>query len=91
MPGKSPYRIELNDADRQELKTARPLIYVAVSGRRTSQNDAAGGHRHAQRRDRRTAGYRREIVSKWRKRFFEQGLAGLDELPRTGRPGVFPP
>ena len=34
---------------------------------------------------------RREIVSKWRKRFFESGLAGLDERPRGGRPPVFPP
>lgn len=34
---------------------------------------------------------RREVVSKWRKRFFEQRLAGLDERPRTGRPPVFPP
>jgi hypothetical protein len=34
---------------------------------------------------------RREIVSKRRKRFFEQGLAGLEERPRGGRPQVFPP
>ncbi|MGP8161486.1 MAG: helix-turn-helix domain-containing protein [Candidatus Dormibacteria bacterium] len=34
---------------------------------------------------------RREIVSKWRKRFFEERLAGLEERPRQGRPGVFPP
>ena len=34
---------------------------------------------------------RREIVSKWRKRFFEHGLAGLEERPRGGRPPVFPP
>jgi len=34
---------------------------------------------------------RREIVSKWRKRFFEEGLAGLEERPRGGRPPVFPP
>ncbi len=33
----------------------------------------------------------RQIVSKWRKRFFDQGLAGLEELPRRGRPGRFPP
>ena len=33
----------------------------------------------------------RQIVSKWRKRFFEQGVRGLEELPRQGRPGVFPP
>ena len=34
---------------------------------------------------------RREIVSKWRKRFFEQGLPGLEERPRGGRPPAFPP
>lgn len=33
----------------------------------------------------------RVIVSKWRKRFFEQGLLGLEERPRGGRPRVFPP
>jgi transposase len=33
----------------------------------------------------------RQIVSKWRKRFFEQGVAGLEELPRQGRPSVFSP
>jgi hypothetical protein len=34
---------------------------------------------------------RREIVSKWRKRFFEDRLPGLEERPRGGRPAVFPP
>lgn len=33
----------------------------------------------------------RQIVSKWRKRFFEEGLPGLEERPRGGRPGVFSP
>ncbi len=27
----------------------------------------------------------------WRKRFFEEGLAGLEERPRQGRPPAFPP
>jgi len=33
---------------------------------------------------------RREIASKWRKRFFEQALSGFEERPRGGRPPVFP-
>jgi transposase len=33
----------------------------------------------------------RQIVSKWRKRFFEEGLAGLEERPRRGRPARFSP
>ena len=34
---------------------------------------------------------RREVVSMWRKRFFEQRLAGLEERARPGRPRSFPP
>jgi transposase len=33
----------------------------------------------------------RQIVAKWRKRFFEERLAGLEERSRRGRPRVFPP
>jgi transposase-like protein len=32
-----------------------------------------------------------QIVCKWRKRFFEQRLEGLDDAPRHGRPGSFSP
>jgi len=34
---------------------------------------------------------RREIVSRWRKRFFEKRLAGLEDRQRPGRPRVSPP
>lgn len=34
---------------------------------------------------------RREVVSQWRKRFFEERLAGLEERARPGRPRSFPP
>jgi len=33
----------------------------------------------------------RQVVSKWRKRFFEKGLAGLQDRARSGRPVAFPP
>lgn len=33
----------------------------------------------------------RQVVSKWRKRFFEEGMPGLAERPRRGRPAVFSP
>jgi hypothetical protein len=33
----------------------------------------------------------RQIVCKWRKRFFEERLAGLEDRPRRGRPRDFPP
>lgn len=33
----------------------------------------------------------RQIVSKWRKRFAQEGMAGLEERPRRGRPAVFSP
>jgi len=32
-----------------------------------------------------------QVVSKWRKRFFDERLAGLVGRPRTGRPPAFPP
>ncbi len=36
-------------------------------------------------------GIPRQIISKWRKRFFEERLAGLEDRPRSGRPRFFSP
>ncbi len=33
----------------------------------------------------------REVVSQWRKRFYEDRITGLEERPRPGRPRAFPP
>jgi transposase len=30
-----------------------------------------------------------DVASRWRKRFYEQGLAGLKDRPRSGRPRIF--
>jgi transposase len=37
----------------------------------------------------RRSGLGREHVARWRGRYVEQGLRGLDELPRPGRPRTF--
>lgn len=37
----------------------------------------------------RRTGLGREHVARWRRRFVQQGLQGLDELPRSGRPRTF--
>ena len=50
---------------------------------------AAGGLRNDQIADRLNT--HREIVSKWRKRFFEDRLEGLEERERAGRSPIFPP
>jgi len=91
MSRKSPYSIELTTEERTMLeRQARcytlsyrevvraKIVLLAAKG--------LGNDEIAARLD-----SRREIVSKWRKRFFEQRLAGLEERPRRGRPSIFPP
>ena len=91
MPRKSPYVLRLTVDQRQELE-ARARQYtlpyrdvvrakIILMAAEDIDNDEI-----ADRLD-----TRREIVSKWRKRFFEEGLVGLDERPRGGRPSAFPP
>jgi transposase len=91
MPRSSPYRIELSRAEREELEArARrytapyrevvraKLVLLAAQG---VSNDVI-----AARLD-----LPRQVVSKWRKRFWRQRLPGLEELPRGGRPPRFSP
>lgn len=91
MPRKSPFAVTLSAAQRQELEArARryTLPYRDVVRAKIVLMAAAGmgNDEIAARLD-----TRREIVSKWRKRFYDQGLAGLEEHPRGGRPPAFPP
>ncbi len=91
MPRKSPYVLDLTPDQRRELElrarrytlpyrdvVRAKIVLMAAEG---LDNDEIAARLDT----------RREIVSKWRKRFFEQGLAGLEERPRGGRPPVFPP
>jgi transposase len=86
MPRKSPFIIVLSANERATLQKqahkytssyrdvirARIILYAA---------DGLDNDEIATRVD-----LPRQIVSKWRKRFHEQRLSGLEERPRTGRP-----
>ena len=91
MPRKSPFHITLSAAEAAELnrraaKYTLPyfevvrakMILMAASG---MDNDEIALR----------LATRREVVSQWRKRFFKERLAGLEERARPGRPRVFPP
>jgi transposase len=88
---KSPYILDLTAQQRRELE-ARARRYTSsyrdVVRAKIVLMAASGldNEEIAARLD-----TNRVIVSKWRKRFFEDGLAGLEERPRGGRPRVFPP
>ena len=88
MPRESPYSIELSDYEARELEwridtytlpycdvMRAKMIILAASGLRN--NEIA-----------KRLGCSRETVSRWRKRFYTEGLAGLDDRHRTGRPRV---
>ena len=91
MPRISPYTIRLSEPEKSLLETqARKytspyyavlrakIVLLAAQGRPNDQIAAS-------------LSVPRQIVSKWRKRFFEERLPGLEDEPRTGRPAVFRP
>ena len=91
MPRRSPYRIDLSADERallESLARSYTLPYWQVT-RAQMVLLAAAGLRNDQIAARLNC--RREVVSRWRKRFFEQRMSGLEDLPRRGGPPVFPP
>ena len=91
MPRKSPYDIRLTNQERRQLQhradsytspycdvIRAKLVLLAAEG---MPNDEIG----------RRLDLPRQVVSKWRKRFFYERLEGLADRPRVGRPGVFSP
>jgi hypothetical protein len=91
VPRQSPFAITLTREERAALeqRAARytspyreviraKIILLAADGLR---NDIIAARLSLQR----------QIVSKWRQRFFYQRLAGLDEEPRGGRTARFSP
>ena len=91
MPRKSPYQIVLSEQEKAELsRRARKytLAYFHVQRAKIVllAAEGLGNDEIARRLD-----TRREVVSFWRKRFFDQRMVGLADQDRPGRPRVFPP
>jgi len=91
MPRKSPYPIVLNTEERKTLD--------AISKKYTSPYNTVMRAKvilfASEDYDNKKIGEKlnlpRQIVSKWRKRFFYEGIHGLDDQPRRGRPRDFSP
>lgn len=91
MSRRSPFVIELSDEDRDQLE--------AIVRRRTAEHRmvlrarivlaAADGEENVSIADRLEIAL--NTVIKWRKRFFEEGIAGLADRKRSGRPRTFSP
>ncbi len=91
MPRRSPYVVLLSEKERVDLERMAgqyTLPYYKVIRSKIVLLAAEGLSNKiiAQRLD-----VPRPIVSKWRKRFFEERLSGLEDRSRPGRPPGFPP
>jgi transposase len=91
MPRQSPFVIKLTASERERLEAiARKYTssYHDVNRAKIALYAAEGldNDEIAKRLD-----TPRQIVSKWRKRFFEERLRGLEERPCGGRPARFSP
>jgi hypothetical protein len=91
MPRKSPYVIELTRAESAELrwranKYTLPYFQVLRAKMVLLASEGMGNDEIALRLN-----TRREVVSRWRKRFHRLRLGGLTDEDRPGRPRVFPP
>jgi len=88
---RSPFGIELSEEEMRELRSraARYTTPHAEVVRAKIVLLAAEGKTNAEIARRLDCALR--TVSLWRKRFFEERLAGLDDRQRAGRPRRFPP
>ena len=91
VPRSTPYEIVLSSEERRILEARARKYTLAYREVFRAQLVllAARGLRNDQIAERLNT--HREIVSKWRKRFFEERLEGLEERDRSGRSRVFSP
>ncbi len=91
MPRKSPYEIVLSQEEARELalrarKYTLPYYQVQRAKIVLLAAEGLANKEIAERLD-----TRREVACFWRKRFFEQRIAGLKDRDRPGRPPAFSP
>jgi transposase len=91
MPRKSPYAVRLTDEEERRLqeiarKYTSPYCDVARAKVVLLAAEGLSNKQIGSRLD-----LPRQIVSKWRKRFCLERLAGLENRPRRGRPSTFSP
>jgi Winged helix-turn helix len=91
MPSQSPFRIEPSEEERAVLqKRARShtgAYWEVVRARIVLlASEEVSNKEIASRLDTSP-----QVVWKWRKRFHEEGLEGLEDRPRSGRPPSFSP
>jgi hypothetical protein len=91
MPRTSPFIIRLSTSEAAELhkraaKYTLPYFQVQRAKMILMAAEGSSNDEIARRLD-----TRRDVVSMWRKRFFAERLAGLEEHPRPGRPRTFSP
>jgi biotin operon repressor len=91
MPSQSPFRIEPSEQERAVLqKRARShtgAYWEVVRARIVLlASEEVSNKEIASRLDTSP-----QVVWKWRKRFHEEGLEGLEDRPRSGRPPSFSP
>lgn len=91
MPRTSPYVIRLTRTEAAELhrraaKYTLPYFQVQRAKMVLLAAEGLTNEEIAARLD-----TRREVVCLWRKRFFSERLAGLEERSRPGRPRAFSP
>jgi transposase len=91
MPQKSPFTVLLTREEKQALETdarryTSPYYKVVRAKVILLANEGLENKEIGRRLE-----LPRQIVSKWRKRFFDERLEGLEDLPRPGRKPTFSP
>ena len=91
MPRRSPYEISFTQREREELEGITRKYTSAYCDIMRAKITLVAAERLENKQIGERLDLPRQIVSKWRKRFFEKRLAGLDERSRRGRPHSFSP